>query len=108
MKMEKVEDVIEGSSGKTGQPQGSGGSLVALSIKAGQVRPTGHPERESEGGTCQQLTHRQKNDQKVESWAAVSIRMGFTKAFFKGVPTLHLCLIPRTTELVEETCQGKS
>lgn len=86
MKMEKVEDVIQGSSGKTGQPQGSGGSLVALSIKAGQVRPTGHPERESEGGTCQQLTHRQKNDQKVESWAAVGIMKGFTKAFFKSVP----------------------
>lgn len=48
MKMEKVEDMMEGSSGKTGQPQDSGGSLVALSIKAGQVRPTGHLERESE------------------------------------------------------------
>lgn len=40
----------------------------------------------SPGGTCQQLTCRQKNTQKVESWAAMGIMKGFTKAFFKRVP----------------------
>lgn len=42
----------------------------------------------SPAGTCQQLTCRQKNTQKVESWAAMGIMKGFTKAFFKRVANL--------------------